>query len=258
MRHTIALAQNHFRDRRVIEQLVARSSIRSGDLVYEVGPGLGTITRALAQHEARVVAVEKDPNLARRLASQLASYANVTVHVSDFLTFPLPLWDYKLFANPPFNITAALLRRLFIEAECKPAAAYLVMEAAAAHRVIGLPKQTLFGLAIQPWFDATIFHRFDRRDFVPTPNVEIVMLRLSKRGPPLIPEQCAEAFAALVRQAFTGRSHDVRSTLRPLFGHERLRRVANDIGLDLRLPASQVTLGQWIALFGSLPTAQLS
>ncbi|MGH2518943.1 MAG: ribosomal RNA small subunit methyltransferase A, partial [Chloroflexota bacterium] len=239
----------------VLDALLARSSIRPGDLVYEVGPGLGAITTRLAALGSRVVAIEADRNLARRLAGRLAGHTNVAIHLHDFLAFPLPEWEYKLFANPPFNCTSALIRRLFIEAEHGPDDAYLVMQSAAAERLLGTPRQSLLGLMVQPWYDVALFHRFARGDFLPAPGVDVVMLRLSKRGPPLIPLHQAVQFRAFATRMFNRGSHQLGQALRPVFGGpsagSRL-----DPALNLRRPASHVQLDQWVRLFRSLNDGQ--
>jgi 16S rRNA A1518/A1519 N6-dimethyltransferase RsmA/KsgA/DIM1 with predicted DNA glycosylase/AP lyase activity len=110
------------------------------------------------------------------------------VYLADFLEFPLPVTPYKVFANVPFGITAAVLTRL-IDAPVPPTDIYAALQREAADRFAGMPDgptETLTSALLKPWLEPTIVHRFDRRDFVPVPGVDVVLLRLSKLGPPLV------------------------------------------------------------------------
>ena len=88
------LGQNFLRDPRLVEYLLDRSSITAGDCVLEIGPGRGIITAQLARRCRRVIAVEKDANLARSLRgapwTRFANSAAVTIYEGDFLCRPLP------------------------------------------------------------------------------------------------------------------------------------------------------------------------
>ena len=95
---------------------------------------------------------------------------------------PFPRRPYKVFANIPFNATAAIVNRL-TQACHPPEDSYLVVRAEAAERFTGQPRGTLISTLLKPWFEPTLVHRFDRTDFDPPPRVDAVMLRLQKRGP---------------------------------------------------------------------------
>jgi 16S rRNA A1518/A1519 N6-dimethyltransferase RsmA/KsgA/DIM1 with predicted DNA glycosylase/AP lyase activity len=235
-RPSVALSQNFIRNPDLVRELVQEMCLAPGDLVYEVGPGRGILTRELARRGCRVVAVERDVALARRLALDLACCPNATVHLADFLAFPLPAWPYKVAANPPFRIGSALLSRLFVDS-LGPEEAHLVLQRELAQRVLG---RTLFGLMIQPWFEPTITHRFRRSDFAPEPGVDVVMLRLRKRGPPLVTESDAQLFRDFLAYTFTHAHPTVASALRP---------VIDDLGPLGRRTCTQLALGDWLDIF---------
>src|SRR5258707_9247935 len=185
IRQSVLYSQTFLKDPCLVARLLDRSGIRSSDVVYEIGPGKGIITGQLAPRARQVVAIEKDPRLVALLLQKFADKPNVTIHAGDFLNYPLPHQAYKVFANIPFNSTAAIVSRL-TSTEYPAEEAYLIMQKEAAEMFLGKPRESLRAILLKPWFEMEIVHRFQRKDFMPAPQVDVVMLRLRKRGPPLI------------------------------------------------------------------------
>lgn len=202
LRRRIALSQNFLHDPRTIETILDRSTVGPDDVVYEIGPGDGAITERLSLRCRHVVAVEKDARLAERLRRRFASRPNVTVFLDDFLTFPLPVTRYKVFSNVPFAVTAGIVSRL-TETSNPPEDAYLAVQREAAQRFTGAPRETLVSLLLKPAFEPSVVHRFSRRDFLPVPGVDVVLLRLHKRGPPLLTPAETQHYGDFVTFGFT-------------------------------------------------------
>ena len=83
----ISLAQNFLRSPKLVRRLVGMSTIGPSDTVYEIGPGNGIITAALARVARQVIAIEKDPELVRRLRERFRQLDNVEIVEKDFLTY---------------------------------------------------------------------------------------------------------------------------------------------------------------------------
>lgn len=241
-----ALGQNFLRRERLAQQLVAQAGIDARDLVVEIGPGRGRLTRVLAQHAHQVFAIERDPVMVALLRERLADLHNAAVVEADILTMPLPATRYRVFANIPFNLTAAIVRRLLDDAH-PPADAWLVMQREAAWRYLGQPQMTLVAALIQPSWEVRVEHAFARRDFEPMPAVESVLLRFSQRDQPLIPDTRADWYRQIVRQGFTAWQPTVAAAVRDLFP-SRLLHDAARAGLDLSRRPSQTPLETWLAL----------
>jgi len=247
--HTSHLyAQNFLRDARLVDHLLDDATIGRNDLVVEIGPGTGIITERLAMRCRQVVAIERDPALVRRLRRRFGAAPRVTVHEGDFLAFLLPRTPYKVFANIPFNVTAAIVARL-TAAPYAPDDAYLVVQREAAERFQGRPQGTLAAALLWPWFDLTVTYRFNRRDFRPPPGVETVMLRLRKRGPPLIENKEAQPYRDFVTHCFTA----WRPGLRHVFTRRQLGDVSRRLGLDRRanaeLTPATIPVEHWPELY---------
>jgi len=232
-----------------VDRLLAASTIQSGELVLDLGAGTGIMTDRLANWGCTVIAVEKDPSLASHLRARFAQIPRVQVRQCDVLHVPLPPCNYKVFSNIPFDVTARIVSRL-TRAENAPDEAYLVTQREAAERFLGVPRGTLVAALTSPWFDTTVVHEFDRRDFVPMPRVGVVMLRLRKRGPPLVGPEHAQVYRDFVVEVFTARTDSVGQSLRLLLGKQLGARLAQRFCMADATP-SQTRPSEWVELFAA-------
>lgn len=196
-------------------------------------------------------AIENDPGLAGVLRGRFARSGNVTIYQADFFDFPLPRADYKVFSNIPFNVTAQIVAKLTTAAN-PPLDSYLGVQREAAQRFIGEPRGTLWATLLKPWFDTTIVHRFRRSDFDPVPQVDVVMLRLRKRGPPLVRQHDARHYRDFVTYCFTARRPHLRATLEALFCRRSGRSIVVEVGIGAQDTPSILRFDQWLALFDAL------
>jgi 23S rRNA (adenine-N6)-dimethyltransferase len=194
------------------------------------------------------VAVEKDPQLAGYLARRFATTPAVTICGGDVLQAPLPTAPYKVFANIPFNATAAIVTRL--TTACRPPDdTYLAVQKEAAARFMGQPRESLYAVLMKPWFEPSVVFSFRRSDFIPAPHVDIVMLRLRKRGPPLVSPSDAPLYRDFVTYAFMAWQPSLDGTLRRIFGPQQLRCIRQHLGIDLDATPTTVQFEQWLSLF---------
>ncbi len=244
----VRYTQNFLRDPRQVERLLVLSSICPEDVVVEIGPGAGVITDCLAQRCRQVIAIEKDCALAERLQRRYASLTHVTIHAGDFLEFPLPKQAYKVFANIPFAITHEIVTRL-TNAACPPQDAYLVMQREAAEKFCGVPREYLYSVLLKPWYAADIVYHFRRSDFMPIPSVEVVMLRLQKRGPPLVAANQRQLYRDFVAYGFTTRQPTLDHILRGILSHRQRRQASQTLAINLHATPSALAFPQWLQLF---------
>jgi 23S rRNA (adenine-N6)-dimethyltransferase len=162
-------------------RLVRAAGITADDLVFDLGAGRGAVTLPLACTGARVIAVERDPRLAARLARRVAGLPNVSVVAGDALTVPLPGRPYRVVANIPFGITTALLRRLL---GTRLAGADLVVELGAGRRLAAARPDRAELVRWRARFDIALGPVLPARCFRPPPAVDAVVLRLRRRRQP--------------------------------------------------------------------------
>lgn len=238
MKRLVAQYSQHFlRSPRLVKELVGHSTISKHDTVYDIGAGSGVITSVLATRAGKVVAVEYEPQTAKKLQANMRQYDNVTVVQDDFLTMPLPEGPYKIFANIPFHLSSPIVRKL-TEAEHSPEAIYLIVQKQFGQKLI--PDTDRFtgqlGIMVGPLYTARIRKRLQKTDFMPSPAVDTVMLELLKRPEPLVPLTDMPRYRKFVEDCFSTPAKFAKTP-----------RAA--IGLPPDIKPSQVRIGQWVALF---------
>lgn len=134
-------AQQHDLTEGHATRLVQEAAIPAGRTVLEVGPGLGALTAALLAGGAHVVAIERDPrrvaHLRQRLADHLATKALTLLSGDALQLTPAMPQPWEVLANPPFNLTAPLVRRWLLEVQPAPVAIHLILQREAAHKLTG-------------------------------------------------------------------------------------------------------------------------
>ncbi|MBE6933277.1 MAG: methyltransferase domain-containing protein [Ruminococcaceae bacterium] len=237
-----SVSQNFLTSSGLIHKLLRRSDLSSSDTVLEIGAGKGHITRALAARVGRVIAYEIDPRFAERLRGSLPG--NVTLYVQDFLQCRLPRQEYCVFANIPFSITTAIVRKLALGTN-PPRAMWLIMEKGAARRLSGSPRHNVLSLLIAANYDLRIVHRFQREDFHPAPRVDVVMLEFRRRKVCDVRPEEFPAFAFFVKHSF---EHGLFSSC-SLLTHRQIRTALKREGLSQIEPGGEVRYIQWLCLF---------
>lgn len=165
--------------------LIGHSNIRRRDLVVEIGAGSGVITSALSKKAGQVIAIEKDARTADKLRKNLVSrdIRNVRVVEADFLDFELPSGPYKIFANPPFDISSAIIHKL-IEADNPPEAFYLILQKQFALKLLNTERHytSKLGMSLTREYQTKIKYPLKPTDFTPPPAVPTVLFE-AKRIP---------------------------------------------------------------------------
>jgi 23S rRNA (adenine-N6)-dimethyltransferase len=241
-------SQHFFRDPARGAAVIAQLPLAADALVYEIGPGTGILTAALARRVKHVVAVEIDPALCARLRARCAAWPNVRVVHADFLHYPLPSRDYTIVSNVPFGVTAAVIAKL-LRAPYPPRAAYLVLQAEAAERFAGVPRETQYSVLTKPWFTFAIEEHFARTEFVPVPRVDAALLAIRRRDPPLIGHKDATRYRAFVQYGFGRWRKDLKTSFRGIFSNLQFKTLARTLQFPLDATPTQLTFDQWFGLF---------
>ncbi|GEM_PF-533820 len=246
-------SQHFFRDPAHATAVIAQLPLTPRDLVYEIGPGTGLLTQALAQRVRRVVAVEIDPALCVSLRARFHAWTNIRVVHADFLHYPLPSRDYTIVSNLPFGATAAIVTKL-LSASHPPRASYLIMQIEAAERFMGVPRETQYSVLTKPWFVFTVMQEFKRTDFVPVPRVDAALLAIRRREQPLVAQKDAACYRAFVRYGFGRWRKDLKTNFRTVFSNLQFKTLARTLQFPLNATPTQLTFDQWCGLFSYFQT----
>lgn len=253
----VCLAQNFLRSPKLARQLVGMSTIGPRDTVYEIGPGKGIITAALASVARHVIAIEKDPDLVRRLHERFRLLDNIEIIEKDFLTYSFRTrrgngaLEYKIFASIPYNITAKVLRKILYE-RSNIGEGYLILQKEAAKKFSGSPKETLFSILAKPFFEFQILSELKRTDFWPVPNVDSVFLSIKRRPRPLIERQDVASYRDFVQYGFERWKPNLRLAFKKVFTYKQWKRLAHDLDFPLSATPTELSFEQWLGLYHAL------
>jgi len=248
----IGHSQNFLTSARLVSELVDLANISSADTVVEVGPGRGIITRELARRSKQVIAIEKDPRLADRLKGQFQhDFGNINVVNADFLNARLPDDQYKVVANIPFNITADIVRKLFLEGGNHPETAHLVIQREAVTRFVGESKATLISNLLKVGFDINVLRSIDQRSFEPSPRVDAAYIAFLKREVPQVSRADLNTFKDFLAFGYVYAKRDrpdIFATFEPIFSHTQRSILRRNLSLGDQ-SVTDLDIEQWKALF---------
>jgi len=261
----ICLAQNFLRSPKLVRRLVGMSSIGPTDTVYEIGPGNGIITAVLANVARQVIAIEKDPELVRRLRERFRPLANVEIVEKDFLDYSFRTRahnrspsltverqrrtsEYKIFANIPYNVTAQILRRILCE-RSDLGEAYLILQKEAGRKFSGSPRETLFSILAKPFFEFQIMSQLRRTDFWPVPNVDSLLLSIKRRTHPLIETRDVALYREFVQYGFGRWKPNLKLAFKHVFTYKQWKRLAHDLDFPLNATPTELSFEQWLDLY---------
>ena len=208
------LGQNFMVEPSVFTLLSDYAALRQSDVVLDAGAGFGFLTRFLANKCKRVVAVEKDPQVAEVLREQLRGLANVTVIEGDVLKAALPEFD-KVVAVPPYYLSSRLVVWLL---ERKVECAVLVLQREFADKLVaGVGGEDYGWLTVVACHSAKVelFDAVSKEMFYPQPEVDSVIVRLVpwKRAPFEVKDEAF--FKRMVRWLFNQRNKKLCNALVP-------------------------------------------
>ena len=177
------LSQHFLRSPRLALMLVGHSNVKKRDLVLDIGAGSGVITFALSKRCREVWAIEPDHATADKLRRNLEKYHidNVRVIEQDFLSMDLPDEPYKVFANPPFHISSAIVHRL-LEADRQPDSFCLILQKQFALKLLNTDRHytSQLGTALIREYQTKIRYPLKATDFTPPPAVPTVLFEAKK------------------------------------------------------------------------------
>ena len=248
-----SLGQNFLFDENVLARIVAAADLQPGDEVLEIGPGLGALTRLLAQKADRVAAVELDGRFLPILKTELAAYGNVTLIQGDILAQdPAQLFTrpYKVVANVPYYITGAILRHL-LSAAHKPSLLAMTVQKEVAERVTAVPpNMSLLAVSAQFYGRIQRLAAIKAGAFWPRPDVDSAVIRLDLCEERPLPLSEEAAFFRLVRAGFSQKRKQLKNNLRQLgLSKEEVTAVLEAAGIDGRRRAQTLTLDEWLAIY---------
>jgi 16S rRNA (adenine1518-N6/adenine1519-N6)-dimethyltransferase len=247
-----ALGQHFLADPNTATRIVRLAAVGPGDRVLEIGPGIGSLTLALAAAGAEVLALERDRHILPALADALAGVEGVRVVEGDAMTVDfgelLADGDWAMVSNLPYNIATPLVVRVLEEA---PGVSRLLVmvQKEVGERLAAAPGRREAGPAsvkVAYHADAAVVGSVPPTVFLPRPKVDSALVRMTRHAAPPV-DAPEDVIFALVRAGFGQRRKTLRRALRPVLAGD-VEAVAVRAGVDPGARAEALTLDEWAAL----------
>jgi 16S rRNA (adenine1518-N6/adenine1519-N6)-dimethyltransferase len=247
------LGQHFLIDGGVLQRITSAAELTPGDVVVEIGPGLGILTRELAQKAGQVIAIELDNKLAALLKQTLASLGNVTIINEDVLKVePKNLaTGYKLVANLPYYITSPVLRH-FLEASARPRLMILMVQKEVAETIVAKPgRMSLLSVSVQFYGEPRIISPVPAECFYPAPKVDSAIVRIDPSPQPRVAVADEGGFFELVRAGFTAPRKQLANSLAQGLGVSKAEvlPLLERANIEPRRRAETLSLEEWARLF---------
>ena len=234
-------------DAKVIRGLVEGADVSEGALVVDVGAGNGLITAELSGRGARVIAIEKDAKLVRRLQDTFARDESVDVVAGDVLAVALPGESIAVVANIPFGITTKILRRL-MSTESFVRGDVIVQKEVASKRTTKR-RGSLLNMTWEPWFRFALRQSIPATAFRPRPSVDAAVLVVERLDDPLLEPGRRDAYERFLTGMFTARTDKVAKALAQRLPPNEAAAALAAAGVPKAARPPDVTVEQWVRLF---------
>jgi len=250
------LGQHFLIDGEVLSLIVGTAELTPDDVIVEVGPGLGILTKELARRAGWVIAIELDDKLAALLQQTLASFDNVTIINDDVLRIePEDLVKgrevgYKVVANLPYYITSPVLRH-FLEASAKPQTMIVMVQKEVAEAIAAKPGQmSLLSVSVQFYGEPRIISYVPSQCFYPAPEVDSAILRIDLYPQPPVAIADEGSFFELVRAGFAAPRKQLVNSLAQGLGLSKAEvlPLLERANIESRRRAETLTLEEWARL----------
>jgi 16S rRNA (adenine1518-N6/adenine1519-N6)-dimethyltransferase len=257
------LGQNFLIDSNILDVIGRAAELGPDDVVLEVGGGLGVLSEYLAEHTAHVHVVELDRRLEPPLRDALDPHANATLHLGDALRLDLGALDpapTKVVANLPYGVAATVILRTIEELPSARRWVAMVQKEVGQRFAAG-PGSSAYGVPsvlAQLACDVRVLRNVSRSVFHPVPNVDSVLVGLTRRETPADP--IPAGLRALVQQGFAHRRKALARSLAlapgaPPDRRERVRAALEAMGRRADARAESLEPAAWRELYERLEAA---
>ncbi len=223
------LGQHFLVNSGILNNITRAAELSSSDLILEVGPGIGVLTRELVQQVGWVIAIEVDTKLAEAVKETLLPNTNFSIFNENVLNiepldiirqekpkFPPNISDplkYKLVANLPYYITQPIIRH-FCEAKLKPQVMVIMVQKEVAQNIVAQPGDlSILAVSVQYFGKPEIVGYVPARNFYPPPKVDSAILKITMYSEPPVNVSDEKNFFKIVRAGFCARRKQVANSL---------------------------------------------
>lgn len=238
------LGQNFLKNNDTLNLIVETANIISNDLIIEVGPGKGVLTKELVKRARQVIAIEKDHELLPWLRETFQYDSNIQLMQADVLQTEVPSEPYKVVANIPYYITSPILNH-YLQSENPPQSLTLLVQYEVAQKICA-PKgdHSVLSLQVHLFGQPTLIAKIPPTHFSPKPKVDSAILHITTY--PESPYKNTQDILKIAKLAFSQKRKMLRNTLKTL--NLDLSLLEKNSGINFNRRPEMLSLAEWSTL----------
>lgn len=234
------LGQNFLIDDTVLEDIIKAADITPEDLVIEIGPGVGTLTKLLLKKAKKVVAIELDDKLIPILNEELKDFGNLELIHGDALKVDFDEiigseGSVKVVANLPYYVTTPIIARL-LKGDYNFRSITIMIQKEVAERIAAKPATKDYGaltLLVQYHCSVEVVRKVGPECFIPQPKVDSMVIKLNKLPAPRVDVEDVDLFFKVIKESFGMRRKTLSNSLKNMkVDRDRLMKAFEDAGID--------------------------
>lgn len=255
------LGQNFLINEEVVKNIVGCSNIEKEDLVIEIGPGLGTLTKYLLEKAGKVICIELDTKMLRILEDRFSLYNNFELINNDVLKVDLKniiekekaegkIKNVKIVANLPYYITTPIIMKL-LEEELELESITVMIQKEVADRLIAVPGQKNTGAitySVYYYASSEAIMEVPNSSFIPEPEVTSKVIKLNIRKEPIVTPNDKEKMFKIIKHAFMQKRKTLLNSLTNNGVFENKQKgieILNSLGIKENVRPEELTLEQF-------------
>ena len=242
------LGQNFLVDENVIETAIEKSNINEDDLVIEIGPGLGTLTKYLLENAGRVICVELNNDILKVDLNEIIKQAKEKFNLKNA----------KIVANLPYYITTPIIMKL-LESKIDITSITVMIQKEVADRLAEIPGGKNTGAityTVYYYGEPEKLLEVPKSSFIPEPSVTSEVIKINIRKEPPVKVQNEERFFKLIKVAFLQRRKTLLNSLtnNGISNKEELTQLLSKLNIDEKIRSEKLTIDQFAELSNNLNT----
>ena len=254
------LGQNFLIDDNAIDTIVDSSKISKEDIVIEIGPGLGTLTKPLLESAGKVICIELDTRMIEILEDRFKLYDNFELINNDVLKVDLnklisenkneTIKHAKVVANLPYYITTPIIMKL-LEERLDIESITVMIQKEVADRLVTKPGEVNTGAityAINYYTKPSRIYEVDKTSFIPAPEVNSTIIKLDVLKTPSVKAENEELMFKIIKSAFMQKRKTLLNSLTNsnLFGNkDEIEKILQEFNIDLKIRGEKLTLAEY-------------
>ena len=241
----IKYSQNLYTNKEKLKEIIKLSEINFSDIVLDIGAGTGIIAEELSRYAKQVIAYELDQKYFKKLEEKFNNSSNIILKNENFLNIELPRKEFKIFSNIPFFITADIINKI-TDVNSKLEEAFLFVQKESAERFAGEPKNTQIATILSFMYEIKIREKFQKKDFKPMPNVDIVLLNIRRKD---FNKKDFQLYRDFITYIFNQMNYSVLDTFKKLFTYKQLKYINQYLNKNRYSKPTDIPLDYYLNIF---------